>query len=120
MDVFIIYYTLYIISGIYTLDQDFDIYHLGEWMHPVELADVVGLLVGALLLRDEHSGLKEAERYMNEHSGLTKGREVHLNSLSSIFFSFKDDIHLGIYAGVLLYLCTNIYTPEHSTTDKRK
>ena len=70
MDVFITYYTLYIISGIYTLDQDFDIYHLGEWLHPVELADVVGLLVGALLLRDEYSGLKEAERYMNEHSGL--------------------------------------------------
>ena len=64
MSSYIIYYTLYIISGIYTLDQDFDIYHLGEWLHPVELADVVGLLVGAFLLGDEHSGLKEAEGYI--------------------------------------------------------
>ena len=59
--------------------QDFNIYHLGEWLHPVKLADVVGILVGTILLGDEHSGLKEGERYIDEHSGLTKGREVHLN-----------------------------------------
>ena len=108
-------------------------------MHPVELASAVGLLVGTLLLRDEHSGLKMRERPKRGREVHRRTlwpirgrevhrwtlwpkneREVHLNSQSSIFISFKDDKHLGTHARrALIFLQKYLHSrAQHNRKEK--